>query len=245
MIPLTTIVCDHLQLEQETKTSANDHELEQIQNTTCTPANSIPIKPSRDSSDDSVTAATEDCRIACCRSLTSSLSLASSPSFARIKTPSAKKKVRFVPKATVRPICRMSLDTHAHLWHSDAEKNSNEQEMVKHVENFRRKCPQEQQECISHDYMRGLEQFASASLQRELREERQALMDAVLETQNGQRKQLTKNSANIEAQTTSRVHVVEENALDLALVSAALSMPARKRALALGLQDAKDEKFPM
>ena len=49
---------------------------------------------------------------------------------------------------------------------------------------------------------------------------------------------MTKNSGSIEAQKT--LHLVEENALDLALVSAALSMPARKRALALGLQDAEE-----
>ena len=238
MFPLTTIICDQLQLEQETKMSTTDHELEQIQNRTYIPAKSIPIKPSSDSSDDNVTAATDDCSTICCRSLSSSLSLASSPSFARLKTPTTKKKVRFATTATVRPIRRLSLDTHAHLWHSDAEKQINEQEMVKHVKNFRRKSKQEQQKCITHDYMRGLEHFTSASFQRELREERQTLLHAVLKTQNGQRKQLTKNSGNNEAQTT--LHLVEENALDLALVSAALSMPARKRALALGLQDAEE-----
>lgn len=219
---------------------ATDHELEQIQNRTYKRANTIPIKPSSDPSDDTcnVTEATEDCSTTCCRSLSSSLSLASSSSFAQIRAPSTKKKVRFATTATVRPIRRLSLDTHAHLWHSDAEKHINEQEMVKHVKNFRRKSPQEQEECISHDYMRGLEHFTSASFQRELREERQALLHAVLKTQNGHRKQFTKNSGNIEAQTTS--HLVEKNALDLALVSAALSMPARKRAMALGLQDAEE-----
>ena len=241
MLPLTTIICDRLQqLERETtKASATDHELEQLEQINHK-AGTFAVDSHH--SDDNETAATEDC----CRSLSSSLSLASSPSFARIKTPGATKKkktVRFATKAIVRPIRRLSLDTHAHLWHSDAEKSINEQEMVKHVKNFRRKSPQEQQECISRDcYMRGLEQFASASLQRELREERKTLMFAVLKTQDGQRKQPEKQQLGIEART--KLHLVEENALDLALVSAALSLPARKRALALGIQDAEDQTLP-
>ena len=136
----------------------------------------------------------------------------------------------------------MDLDTHGHLWHSDSERTINEQEMVSHVKNFRRKSPQEQQECISHDYMRGLEQFTSASAMKQLRVERQTLMLTVLKTQEGQRKQPAKQQLGIEART--KLHLVEENALDLALVSAALSLPARKRALALGIQDAEDQTLP-
>ena len=155
--------------------------------------------------------------------------------------------VQFAPMATYHTIEPRNLKEHGHLWHSDDERQANDEHTKDTIRRFRslvrrRKeasTPDEQSQILQEldqVNIRGIEHFATRSAWQEQRQEQLAVIQGVLKTQEEQRAAAAAAGADAKADPI----VDNEDAMDLALVSASLSFQARKRALVYGLQDAEE-----
>lgn len=145
--------------------------------------------------------------------------------------------------ATYHTIEPRNLKEHGHLWYSVDERQANDEHTKDTIRRLRslvrrRKeasTPDEQSQIVQEldqVNIRGIEHFATRSAWQEQRQEQLAVIQGVLKTQKEQR------AAGADAKADPIVD--NEDAMDLALVSASLSFQARKRALVYGLQDAEE-----
>ena len=151
--------------------------------------------------------------------------------------------VQFAPMATYHTIESRNLKEHGHLWYSDDERQANDEHTKDTIRRLRslvrrRKeasTPDEQSQILQEldqVNIRGIEHFATRSAWQEQRQEQRqeqlAVIQGVLKTQKEQRAGAADPIAG------------NEDAMDIALVSASLSFQARKRALVYGPQDAEE-----
>ena len=164
-------------------------------------------------------------------------------------TTNRRRAVQFAPMATYHTIEPKNLKDHGHLWYSDDERQDNDEHTKDTIRRFRtlvrrRKeasTPDEQDQILQEldqVNVRGIEHFATRSAWQEQRQEQLTVIQGVLKTQKEQRAAATATSSTADAAADSVAN--DEDAMDLALVSASLSFQARKRALVYGLQDAEE-----
>ena len=160
--------------------------------------------------------------------------------------------VQFAPMATYHTIEPKNLKEHGHLWYSDDERQANDEHTKDTIRRLRclvrrRKeasTPDEQSQILQEldqINIRGIEHFATRSAWQEQRQEQRAVIQGVLKTQKEQRAAAAAATAGADAKADPFVD--NEDAMDLALVSASLSFQARKRALVYGLQDAEEAQI--
>lgn len=166
-------------------------------------------------------------------------------------TPNRRHAVQFAPMATYHTIEPKNLKEHSHLWYSDDERQANDEHTKDTIRRLRslvrrRKeasTPDEQNQILQEldqVNIRGIEHFATRSAWQEQRQEQLAVIHGVLKTQKEQRAAAAAATAGAVAGATADPIADNEDAMDLALVSASLSFQARKRALVYGLQDAEE-----